>query len=173
MNRKPVLLVVITAVIIIGALAVVLVNGNYFGGNHASTGSGLNCNAFSKITKVGGNASSNPEDSNVTFLIVEADTGPFEGMNGSAYHLEVPWPVINVHQNQTVVIHIFNCASSEQHGLAITHYFNEGVILQPDQILHLDIRGRSEGNVCHVLQYILRNTSLHAEWKNHSELNIC
>ena len=54
-------------------------------------------------------------------------------MNGSAYHLGVPWPVINVHQNQTVVIHIFNCASSEPHGFAITHYFNSGVILQPDQ----------------------------------------
>ena len=91
-------------------------------------------------------------------------------MNGSAYHIEVPWPVINVHQNQTVVIHIFNCASSEQHGLAITRYFNGGVILQPDTILHLDLCCRSEGNVYNVLQHLLRHTSLHAEWGNYREL---
>ena len=46
------MLVVITAVIVAGALVAVLINGNYFDGNNATTGSGLNCNAFSKITQV-------------------------------------------------------------------------------------------------------------------------
>jgi heme/copper-type cytochrome/quinol oxidase subunit 2 len=47
-------------------------------------------------------------------------------MNGSAYHLTAPWPVIRVQQDQTVVIVVYNCAPSESHGFAITHYFNSG-----------------------------------------------
>lgn len=148
MDQKPklALIVVIIAVIIAGALVAVLINGNYFGGNSSSAESSLNCTTLSKIKNVVSNVSSNPNDSNATFLIVEADTGsPFEGMNGSAYHIGVPWPVINVQQNQTVVIHIFNCASSEPHGFAITHYFNSGVTLPPGQSYTLTIEADQKG----------------------------
>jgi len=71
-----------------------------------------------------------PTSGQAEFLIVEADPGNvYEGMNGSAYHMDEAWPVMIVHEGQTVVIHIINCASSESHGFAITHYFDAGVAL--------------------------------------------
>ena len=71
--------------------------------------------------------------STVYFLIVESDTGVFEGMNGSAYHLSTSWPVLNVRQGQNVVIQVVNCASSEPHGFAITGYFDAGTTIRPGQ----------------------------------------
>ena len=53
--------------------------------------------------------------------------------------------MINVSQNQTVVIHIFNCASSEPHGFAITHYFNSGVTLPPGQSYTLTFEADQKG----------------------------
>ena len=130
LKQKLVVLSVVIAVIVAAALISVLVYSNFQDGTSASTTTSLNCSTISKITRVQGSASSNPKDSVATFLVVEADPGsPFEGMNGSAYHIGVPWPVINVYRNQTVVIHVFNCASSEPHGFAVTHYFNSGVTL--------------------------------------------
>ena len=61
-------------------------------------------------------------------------------MNGSAYHLTAPWPVIQVQQGQTVVITVYNCAPSEAHGFAITHYFNSGAAVSAGKILHVYFR---------------------------------
>jgi len=145
LNQKTKLLAlsVIAALIVSGAVVAVLISGKYVSGGSTSS---LNCTTLSKVTDVGGNVSSNPSNSNATFLIVDADTGsPFEGMNGSAYHLGTPWPVINVKQNQTVTIRIFNCASSEPHGFAIAHYFNSGVTLPTGQSYTLNFVADQKG----------------------------
>jgi FtsP/CotA-like multicopper oxidase with cupredoxin domain len=69
--------------------------------------------------------SSASANSTVNFTIIESDTGPYEGMNGSAYKsVDVNWPVIHVQRCQTVVIHVENVNSSEPHGFAIDHYFS-------------------------------------------------
>ena len=58
----------------------------------------------------------------------------YEGMNGSRYHsLTTPWPVIQVYQGQKVEINVFNCASSEAHGFAISTYFNAGATVRPGE----------------------------------------
>jgi hypothetical protein len=131
LKQKLVVLSVVIAVIVAAGLISVLLYGNLEDGTSASNATtNLNCNTISRLAKVEGSATSNPKDSIATFLLVEADPGsPFEGINGSAYHIGVPWPIINVYQNQTVVIRVFNCASSEPHGFAITHYFDAGVTL--------------------------------------------
>jgi hypothetical protein len=67
----------------------------------------------------------------VTFTIIESDRGSMEGMNGSAYHFTVAWPVITVHQGDTVIIHLLSVNSSEPHGFTISHYFDPGVGLLP------------------------------------------
>lgn len=69
--------------------------------------------------------------STVYFTIIESDRGPMEGMNGSAYHLGEAWPVLEVQQGDTVVIHIISENASEVHGFTITHYFDPGVGLLP------------------------------------------
>ena len=124
------------------------------------------------MTDVGGNVSSNPSNSNATFLIVDADTGsPFEGMNGSAYHLGTPWPVINVKQNQTVTIRIFNCASSEPHGFAIAHYFNSGVTLPTGQSYTLNFVADQKGTF---VMYCNTFCAIHPymqDGENHSKLD--
>lgn len=65
--------------------------------------------------------------SHVYFLIIETDpASPYAGMNGSAnVPVTAHWPVIYVKQNQTVSIHVINCASSEAHGFQISHYDSE------------------------------------------------
>jgi hypothetical protein len=52
------------------------------------------------------------------------------GYNGSANHNR-PWPVMNVSVNWDVIIHVLNSDTSQSHGFAITHYFEQGVVLQP------------------------------------------
>ena len=54
-----------------------------------------------------------------------------EGMNGSAYHRSTVWPVITVQQGENVVISVLSTNSSEPHGFSISHYFNQGVALEP------------------------------------------
>jgi nitrous oxide reductase len=80
-----------------------------------------------------GVASASSNSSVATFTIIESDAGPYEGMNGSALHMSTPWPVMTVHKGQEVVIHIYNCASSEAHGFAIDYYFNLGVTVHEGQ----------------------------------------
>jgi FtsP/CotA-like multicopper oxidase with cupredoxin domain len=67
----------------------------------------------------------------VYFTIIESDTGALKGMNGSAYHVSEAWPVITVKQGEAVVIYLLNRNSSEAHGFEISHYFNQGVALEP------------------------------------------
>ncbi len=69
----------------------------------------------------------------VYFTIYESDSSPYEGMNGSYFHLSEPWPVMNVCTGETVEIHVENVASSEAHGFAIYNYYEPGVVLQPGQ----------------------------------------
>lgn len=67
----------------------------------------------------------------VYFTIIMSDTGPLEGMNGSAHHVSQAWPVITVQQGEAVVILLLSRNSSEAHGFEISHYFNQGVALEP------------------------------------------
>jgi len=100
------------------------------------------CDSISE-TVPSGFAKSNFIATKASFVVVESDSGGFEGMNGSYYHTFPPnagynstlqnWPVIQVRQNQTVSITITSCAASEPHGFAIGHYFNSGVTLQAGQ----------------------------------------
>ena len=78
-----------------------------------------------------GFASSNANASTATFVIIESDNGSYEGINGSAYHITTPWPVVIVHKGQTVVFDVYNCTSSEAHGFAISHYFPSGISVPP------------------------------------------
>jgi FtsP/CotA-like multicopper oxidase with cupredoxin domain len=85
------------------------------------------CSVLNTTKSAPGVANGSSTSSSVSFAIVDSDPGTnYEGMNGSAYHLTTPWPVIQVQQGQTVVITVYNCAPSESHGFAITHYFNSG-----------------------------------------------
>ena len=67
----------------------------------------------------------------VYFTIIESNSGPMEGMNGSAYHLTQPWPLIEVNKGDTVIIHLISENSVEVHGFTIVHYFYPGVGLLP------------------------------------------
>ena len=70
------------------------------------------------------NVTSGGHGSHAYFLVVEADPpSQFAGLNGSAnYPATQKWPVMQVTQNQTVSIHVINCASSEPHGFQISFY---------------------------------------------------
>jgi FtsP/CotA-like multicopper oxidase with cupredoxin domain len=104
-----------------------------------------------------GFAEASNNSSTATFTIIESDpnstlaiqgypNGPFEGMNGSAYHYSVPWPVMVVHRGQAVSIHVYNCASSESHGFAISHYFNAGVTVHAGSSYTVSFTASQEGN---------------------------
>ena len=67
----------------------------------------------------------------VYFTIIESDRGPYEGMNGSAYHVGEAWPIMEVELGDTVIIHIISQNSQEAHGFTILHYFDPGVGLFP------------------------------------------
>ncbi len=143
-GSRSILAIVIAAVLLAAALSAVVIYGNLFG--HRTVGSGLNCSSVSGLKTVGGFASSDKNASSANFLIVESDSSPFEGMNGSYYHTFPSsagyagynaslqyWPIIQVWQGQTVTITVMNCASSEPHGFAIGDYFNSGVTLPAGQ----------------------------------------
>ncbi len=94
------------------------------------------CNVINSQAPAPGiaNATTKSPGATVEFTIIESDPGNmYEGMNGSRYNLSSPWPVIQVYQGQKIVIHVYNCASSEAHGFAITNYFNAGVTVRPGQ----------------------------------------
>lgn len=122
---------VIIAIVIIGVgVAAFFLYESY--GVQPGTSTTISCNNIPKApSSSSGDANATQEGPVAHFLIIDADPGSnFEGMNGSAYHLSVPWPVMAVRQNQTVVIQVLNCASSEPHGFAISHYLNGGVTLR-------------------------------------------
>lgn len=120
---------VIIAIIVIGvALTAFFIYQSY--GAQPGTSTAITCNNIPKAPSSSEVANATLDGQTAHFLIIDADPGSnFEGMNGSAYHLSVPWPVMAVRQNQTVVIQVLNCASSEPHGFAISHYLNAGVTL--------------------------------------------
>lgn len=97
------------------------------------------CSVLNTAKSVLGIANGSSRTSSVvSFTIVDSDPGTnYEGMNGSAYHLNAPWPVIEVREGQTVVITVYNCAPSEAHGFAITHYFNSGAAIPAGQSYNL------------------------------------
>jgi heme/copper-type cytochrome/quinol oxidase subunit 2 len=133
---RTLFLVIIVAIIAIGGV------GSFylFGTSHGSTTVAQNspCSVLNSTQSAPGTANSSSTSLTANFTIIESDPGSnYEGMNGSAFHLSgnqtIPWPEIQVNQGQTVVIRIFNCASSESHGFAITHYFASGATVQPGQ----------------------------------------
>ncbi len=69
------------------------------------------------------------------FTIIESDPpDPLAGMNGSYYKpLGTQWPVIRVHQGDTVIITVINNDSREVHRFAIVHYDDRGFSLAPGQ----------------------------------------
>ena len=116
-----VIVVVIAIGAIVGLLAYVTSNGST-GTTKSSPCSVLSANTSQSAP---GTANSSSTSSTADFTIIESDPGTnYEGMNGSAFHLSgnetIPWPEIQVYQGQTVVIHVFNCASSEPHGFAVS-----------------------------------------------------
>jgi FtsP/CotA-like multicopper oxidase with cupredoxin domain len=91
----------------------------------------LACSVLNTTKSAPGVANASSTDSSVAFTIVDSDPGTnYEGMNGSAFHTTAPWPVIQVHQGQTVFITVYNCAPSEAHGFSIIHYFNAGAAVR-------------------------------------------
>jgi hypothetical protein len=94
-----------------------------------------------------GFASSISSSSTATFVIIESDAGSYEGINGSAHHQDVPWPVVVVHRGQTVVFDIYNCGSSEPHGFAVSHFFPAGIsVLPTGQIRTVNFVANQVGN---------------------------
>ena len=69
------------------------------------------------------------------FTIIESDPpDPLAGINGSYYKpLTTQWPIIRVHQGDTVIITVINNNSREIHGFAIVHYDDKGFSLAPGQ----------------------------------------
>lgn len=142
------LFAIIAIVLIVVAAPVIILQ--YYTIGPRSDGSTTNpCNNVNSSAPAPGiaNATSTSPSATVTFTIIESDPGNnYEGMNGSAYHLSVQWPIITVHQGQRVVIHIYNCASSESHGFAITNYFNAGVTVRPGQSYTLTFVANQKGS---------------------------
>jgi heme/copper-type cytochrome/quinol oxidase subunit 2 len=59
------------------------------------------------------------------FTVVMADEGVNVGYNGSKFHA-IPWPVMNVTYNQSVIVHVIN-NDTVAHGFVIAHYFDAGI----------------------------------------------
>ena len=137
---------VVSAVAIVAILGAVAFFLPSFGTGNSNTGTSNASPCQNLGTTAIGNAVANNNSSSVNVTIIETDSGPYEGMNGSAYHLSVPWPVIQVHKGQTVTFHVYNCASSEDHGFAINHYFDSGATVQPGQSFTLKIQANQVGN---------------------------
>jgi len=109
---------------ILGAIAVVAI---------VSVGSIV---VFSNTLRIAGQSSSTSSTSQmVQFTIIESDPpDPLAGMNGSYYKpLGTQWPIIRVHQGDTVIITVINNDSREIHGFAIVHYDDRGFSLAPGQ----------------------------------------
>lgn len=88
------------------------------------------CASLSNSTSAVEGMVSRGNASHVYFLIVAADPpSPYAGFNGSYYHAaSSQWPVMHVHKGQIVSFRVLNCASSEPHGFAITHYDDQSII---------------------------------------------
>ena len=125
MIKKPYIFIIITVIIITGITS-------YFVFDPPANGP--------SCTNVG---------KTVNFTIIESDYGPNEGMNGSYnqfYKGVYTWPVIKVQCNDTVVIHVLNMNSSEDHGFAIIYYFNAGVSIAPGKSFTKSFVANKVGN---------------------------
>lgn len=161
---------VIIGIIIVIALALVLsfAFGSSLLGGSTST-SEFNCNSLPTTGSAPGQITTSSNASTVNILIVESDPGNiYEGINGSAYHIQVPWPVINVHVGQKIVFHIINCASAEPHGFAIAHYFDSGAAIAPGHSYTLTITADQKGSF---RVYCSIYCSIHALMQN-GQLNV-
>ena len=130
--KKPLFIVAIVAVVVVASVLGLYASPSF----HITSSSSPNpCTALMKENgSAPGIANESSSNSTAYFTIIESDPGSiYEGMNGSAYHMSTQWPVLEVEQGQNVVIHVYNCASSESHGFSITHYFNSGVAVAPGQ----------------------------------------
>lgn len=126
-NGRSVLIIALLLIIVAASLSILA----YLSLNYHPSVTPNPCDVINSQREAPGIANSSVTGTTATFTIIESDPGnPYEGMNGSAYHLSTSWPVMQVMKGQKVTIHVINCASSEPHGFAITHYFNQGVALQ-------------------------------------------
>ena len=141
---RPIIIAMVALLAAIIILAPSVNFGNLF---NSSTSTSINCDSILKSgNSAPGQVNSPPNASSVSMVIIESDPGNlYEGMNGSAYHITDQWPVITVHQGQSVTIHVVNCASSEPHGFSITHYFDSGVSLSPGQSYTLTFTATQKG----------------------------
>jgi len=92
--------------------------------------------AFSYAGSLRGQSSQSSSSSQVVhFTIYESDPpDPLAGINGSYYKpLGTQWPIIRVHQGDTVIITVINNDSREIHGFAIVHYDDKGFSDAPGQ----------------------------------------
>jgi heme/copper-type cytochrome/quinol oxidase subunit 2 len=152
-GSKRIQAIIVAIVVIAAASAAFVYEELPTSGNHNPNAS--ICSSILSVKTAIGFAKANFNATKVSFLVVESDEAPFEGMNGSYYHTFPPndgynatlpnWPVIQVRQNQTVEITIVNCASSEPHGFAIGHYFNAGVTLREGQSYTLTFEASQVG----------------------------
>ncbi|MDG6964228.1 MAG: hypothetical protein JRM83_04460 [Nitrososphaerota archaeon] len=141
-RRRTVLALAVVAIVAAGAVLAVYAGG--LGGQPSTSGQGgtgtvsvggpgtqalmnATCSSVASSPVRVENVTYGGSGSHVYFLIIETDpASPYAGMNGSAnVPVTAHWPVIYVKQNQTVSIHVINCASSEAHGFQISHYDSE------------------------------------------------
>jgi hypothetical protein len=145
LSSKRIQAIIVGVIVIAAASSAALVYADFHLSNSTTATTSI-CDLITGKTP-NGFAKSNFNASKASFVVIESDSGAFEGMNGSYYHTFPSsagyagynstlqyWPVIQARQNQTVTVTITNCASSEPHGFAIGHYFNAGVTLRSGQV---------------------------------------
>ena len=148
-NTLPTLLIIIVlvAAAVVGTfIYAIYIMPNHYGSTQ-HTGTALSCSSLPKHPSSNSGNATAGNGLTAKFLIVAADIGsPYEGFNGSAYHLTVQWPVMHVHLGQQVVITVMNCASSEPHGFAITHYLDSGIELGVGKVYVLNFTANEKGS---------------------------
>ena len=141
-EREIPLILVIVIIVVVASVVGVFVYSIYTTSN---TNSGPCGTIPTRPSPDSGNATAG-DGPIAKFLIVAADTGsPYAGFNGSYYHLTTQWPVMRVHLGQQVVITVMNCASSEPHGFAITHYLDSGIALSKGQMSIVNFTANEKG----------------------------
>jgi hypothetical protein len=88
------------------------------------------------------------------------------GYDDSQHHSR-PWPIMNVTVDWDVIIHILNNDTSQTHGFAITHYFDQGVTLQPGKSCDLTFFASQTGTFP-IYNTIFDTTDLF----EHAQLNV-
>jgi heme/copper-type cytochrome/quinol oxidase subunit 2 len=149
-TRKLVALLLVVVILVVAAVAGVFIYASY----RLPQNSGPCSTIPKRPSPNSGNATAG-DGPTAKFLIVAADFGsPYAGFNGSYYHLTVQWPVMRVHLGQQVVITVMNCASSEAHGFAITHYLDSGIVLHEGQTSIVNFTANEKGTFrvyCNIL----------------------